>query len=200
MEESAVGPEAEQGVEAPDKKVIRCKTTAFERAQKQMSFALKVFSIVTTAVGALALVAYIIIGTVFEKEPIYANILLLSGAVIVAVGVIYIFSVNYRLKAARDLEATGTANEYEFYSDCLMVSSSKEGNRFGMSKIAYSSVVRVKETPDFLFICYPSRGNAYALEKSSLSHEEYDTVLSLLSRPTKYGSKPMELSAAGEWN
>lgn len=175
---------------------IKCTFDCFEKAQIELVKNVKIFSIIGIVVGALLLVAYIVIGTIFEEEPVYNNVFLFTGAIVLVVGIMCFVITRQGIKTAK--QNADVKNEYEFFSDCFVVKSNKIGDEIGMSKIYWSSVGRVKETESFLFLYIPMRKVAFAVPKSSLSHKEYDTIMRRLSKKPKYNEGTIELSECGK--
>ncbi len=175
---------------------IKCSFDSFEKAQKELNKPLKVWAIASIGIGAVALAAYIAIGTIFEKESVFNNVLLFAGAILLVIGIMLVALLKQRLKTA--VENNRLKNEYEFFFDSFIVQSDKMGDKLGMSKVYYSSVGKVKETKEYLFIYLSDKRTAFAVEKSRLSHLEFDTLMRLMSKNPKFGGKTIELSQCGK--
>ena len=83
--------------------------------------------------------------------------------------------INYKATLSQNI-----VNEYEFNEDHLFVSSVKNGEVAGTSKLYYKEIVRTQESKDFFFI-YPNKAAAFLIGKEYCSDEETAMIRTILN-------------------
>ena len=156
---------------------IKTSTPITEQVNKELNkrvFALSIVYIILSAIFlALGFVIYLL------TEDSYGLVLLVCGAILCACGIIMIGAVrtakNLNLKRQK-------VDEAEFFRDHLMAYEYTNGELTTTSKIYYSWLIKIKETPNYLFL-YNTRATAFAVDKNALPLSELNTIRMLLGRP-----------------
>lgn len=153
--------------------MINCKTPIDENAQKALTKKFYIISLIALIVGAIGIVAYIVIGVFVESS--YLDIMLVFSLPF-GFGLVYVISINKIIKKA---VANNIVNEYEFDNDFFNVSSYKNGEVVGTSKVYYKDLYKIKEKDGYIFL-YINISNAYIVKEDALSENDQTLLKALL--------------------
>lgn len=135
-----------------------------------------------TIVGALGLLLYIVIATVYDimygYEPSFCNFILLPSAVLFGMGLAFLLATKKASKRFQEAE-----NSYVFEADGFTVNTSRDGETVGFSKHRYSEVQKVTQTKELLLLRVPK--GYYPIEKARLTESELDTLLAWMKQAKK---------------
>lgn len=145
-----------------------------EKVQIELTKKNKLISLISLIIGAIGLVAFVVISTIFE-DKIFG--LLLLFAFPFTLGLISYISINKNIK---NFKLHNIINNYEFNEDHFIVKSFKGNDQIGMSKINYNEVFKLKETETFIFI-FANRVSAYPIIKTTLSKEDLNKIKQLIN-------------------
>ena len=164
-----------------EKGTVKASTPITPDVMREFGKSNKIFAVFAIVLGSL-LVA---IGIGLEVASAFnvntgddGYIILVLGAIFLACGIIIVLS---HKKAANTVQTRMTVAEVEFCSDHMMAREYVNGEHTSTSKIYYAWVVRLKETPSYLFI-YNTAATAIAVAKSQLTPAELFTVRGLLNK------------------
>jgi len=178
---------------------IKTEFSDFVGVQKKISSTLKIISIILLVTGSLGLVAYIAVSTaletIYESAPVWCEALLVS-AVPFAFGLIFLLTINARIKQSG--KNAGTVNSYEFFSDCLVIRSSRAGMQLGVFRADYSKIIKTAEKGGYLLFYYAASAAVFPLDKTKLTAEELNTVKKLLRARLPEGAQTLNLSSFAE--
>ena len=144
-----------------------------KKVQIELSKQPKINSIIAIIVGAIGLLLYIVLSAFFESMLL--NFMLLF-AIPFSVGLTCLITINKTIEKFKNVDVL---NKYVFESDFVTITSFKNNEQVGMSKVYYSQILKIKQTETFIFI-YPSKTSAYPVVKQALSETELATLKNLL--------------------
>lgn len=178
-----------------ENRTIKTQFCDFESAQKALTHRLFVLSVIMLVIGSAGIIAYIALGTIFEtpegKTPLWVDAFLFF-AVPFAFGLIFTISLTRQVKNAKKF--AGSVNDYEFYSDCLIMSEIRHGVSVGVARLEYNQIVKVRQKGKYLFFGYRNGMAVYPMDITALSAEELNTVKKLLCPAFEHGGTLIELS------
>lgn len=144
-----------------------------KKVQIELSKQPKINSIIAIIVGTIGLLLYIVLSAFFESMLL--NFMLLF-AIPFSVGLTCLITINKTIEKFKNVDVL---NKYVFESDFVTITSFKNNEQVGMSKVYYSQILKVKQTETFIFI-YPNKTSAYPVVKQALSENELATLKNLL--------------------
>ncbi len=154
-----------------------------EKVQIELTKKNKMLSIVALVVGAIGLVAFVILSTMFENKLFG---ILLIFAFPFTFGLISVISINKNIK---NFKLHNITNNYQFNEDYFIVKSFNGTEQIGMSKINYANIYKLKQTETFLFI-FANRVSAYPIIKAAITSEELSKLESLILNAKKLNNNP----------
>ncbi len=152
--------------------VTSCKIDG--NLQREISRPVILYCRIAMAVGIPLVLAYIVLSVLKDEEILPAIPtavlygMLFFGAVLFATGIVFHFSVKKNINNAERVNQT---NEYSFYDDYITMTSIRNGERLGASKMYYVDFFKVKEGKRF-FLLYLNSASLLPVRKSELSEEE----------------------------
>ena len=114
--------------------MVICKTEISREVQAELFKNAKIANIIALVIGSVGLLAYIIL-SIFIESP-YLDALLLF-AIPFGFGLVFLISINITIKKAEQNKAE---NEYVFDDELFAVTSSRNDNVVGTSKIYYKDI------------------------------------------------------------
>jgi len=178
-----------------EKNTIKCEFSDFEKVQKAVSRTFFICSLVALIVGCVGVLAYIIVGTVWEtlygSSPAWCEALLVF-AVPLGFGIVFVLAVKSQIKQSKKLE--GTTNAYEFFSDCLIIHELHGGVETGVARADYKKIIKTSQKGQYLLIRFLDRNSALPVDTATLSGKEINTVKNLLSLKLSPEAETLELA------
>ena len=153
--------------------MLKVSTVIDAKAQKALSNNTMIASIIALVIGALGIVAYVILSTFINNS--YIDILLIF-CIPFAIGLIYVITINKNIKAVAVNQFT---SEYDFDTDYFNVTSSMNGDIVGTQKVYYRDLYKIREKDEYIFI-YINKFNVFIVKKSNISGEDLIALRSLL--------------------
>lgn len=158
----------------------RCEIN--KQVQTELSKTAKRNSIISLVVGIIGLLAYIIISTF--KEMFVLEILLWAFAVMFALGLVMLITINKLIKKASENKLIC---ECEFDEEFMNVTAIKNEEQISYSKVYYKDLIKIKETENYVFL-YPNKQMAYPVQKRDIPSNELSILkLKIASAITKKG-------------
>ena len=154
---------------------------------------LKIICLIMLAVGAVGIVLYLVLGTVFADDsgeaPVWVNSFLIL-AVPFTLGLIG-FIVIIRLHKREVAE--GREAEMVFYADCFVYSSKslKELSET-TQRFAYSDAALKCENEKFCYIFVNSKGLFLVFSKEGLHEEQLNAIRKNFNKPTCGGAAELQ--------
>ncbi len=153
--------------------MLKVSTVIDAKAQKALSNNTMIASIIALVIGALGIVAYVILSTFINNS--YIDILLIF-CIPFTIGLIYVITINKNIKAVAVNQFT---SEYDFDTDYFNVTSSRNGDIVGTQKVYYRDIYKIREKDEYIFI-YINKFNVFIVKKSNISGEDLIALRSLL--------------------
>lgn len=150
------------------------KTKIDIEVQRELSKKSYNIAFVAMIIGAIGLLAYIIVGTIYEL-PILD--IMLIFAIPFAFGLVYMIAIKKLLKKVEEIDSV---NEYTFNETFFEVNTIRNGESVGSAKIYYKELYKSKETINFVFM-YLNKTAAIAVAKKNLTSDELIILRSLLN-------------------
>lgn len=158
---------------------VKTSTPITEEVQKELNKSTFILSIIYIVIGAVILAGGFVLYVLTEDS--FGLILLVCGTIICAMGII--LTVSHQSVKNNTLKYK-KVDETEFFRDHVMVCEYVDGELITTTKLYYNRILRIKETPNYLFL-FNTRATAVAVDKNSLPVAELNTILSLLGRVPK---------------
>lgn len=130
--------------------------------------------IVAMIAGGIGLLTYIVLSVVLDRFP-GENILLWVSAVFFAFGLVFLITAT---KAKKGPHVGNVENVYEFYPDCLVVTSYRGNEFLAKAKHRYDEIKKFRQTKNFIFL-YLKNNSAYMIEKALLQPDDAQKIRSL---------------------
>jgi len=173
---------------------VKTATRIDRRVNKELNGAAFKAGIVCIVLGGiLVLISLVctVIDFVFIGEGDDLLLCLYLGILVLAIGVTSVLTHNKNLQF---MEKVARVQEYEFFQTYLITREFCNGEQVSVVKTYYSMLANIKETRSFLFL-YNTRVTAYAVDKSTLTPEEYNTIYALVHTR---GGAPVGQGGSGE--
>ncbi|MDE6373350.1 MAG: YcxB family protein, partial [Clostridia bacterium] len=154
---------------------VKASTPITEQAQRELNKTTRTLGILYTALGAVALVLFVVLCI---AESFLDDLFLLLGLIFFVGGIIILVSISKTNKTALKFQKV---DEVEFFLDYMLVREYTNGEHTSTTKIYYNWIVKVKETHTYLFL-FNTRATAVAVNKNSLPYQELNAVRKLLGR------------------
>lgn len=175
---------------------IKTEFSDFKRVQKALFQKLFVCSVVALIIGAIGVLAYIILATVwetlYEYTPAWCDALLVF-AVPLGIGIVFTLSFRSTFKQAEKL--AGSVNEYEFYSDCVIIREINNGKEVAGRRTEYNRI-NTTQKGQYLLIRYLNNNQALPIDTATLSERELNTIKKLLRLDVPEGAETIQLADA----
>ena len=149
------------------------KTKIDIAVQKALSRRLYRNSLIAMIVGAIGLLVYLVVATIFENP--YLDILLVF-AIPFGFGLVYVITIN---KLMKNVELINQTNEYTFEESFFTVTTTRNAEVTGSAKIYYKELYKNREEKDYIFM-YINKTSAIAVQKSNMTNDELIILRSLL--------------------
>lgn len=163
--------------------MITVRTKLNEEMQKELTRPALIIYLVMMIVGAVGLLAYIILGTIFTN----ANLeFLLAFSIPFGVGLVFYLTIKKQLRQIVDCTKV---NVYELHEDYMNIKTINNGEDVGTSKVYYKEIIKRKESKNYIFL-YPNNFNAYPIAKTELKEDELKEVRKLLNIQEKKSKEP----------
>lgn len=152
--------------------VTSCKIDG--NMQREISSPVILYCRIAMAVGIPLVLAYIVLSVLKDGEILPAIPtavlygMLFFGAFLFATGIVLYFSVKKNINNA---ERVNQSNEYSFYENFITMTSIRNGERLGASKMYYVDFFKVKEGKKF-FLLYLNSASLLPVRKGELSEED----------------------------
>lgn len=142
------------------------------RAQRDISKRARIGSLIALFAGISILIAFIVLSVLVEEsvwlDTVFHVAILLLGAFLFGLGLIFYLSVRKNIKNAERLDAL---NHYDFYENYMEIESDRRGENIGKVKVYYPDFVKIREKGKF-FMLYPTAATVYPVPKEGLSEDE----------------------------
>ena len=171
---------------------LTTSVTVDKALQARIQGRMRGLGVVLTVLGALLLIAYIVLGVLFETwaeegkftiTPLISGTLNFSlwvGAFLLVLGLIFAFGGKLFGRAQKMVYR----NTYSFYGDHVMIGTEREGEIVSTTKYYYADFMLIKRAGDLLLF-YIQAGSAYAVDLKPLTQEDRKRLLQLI--PKKKG-------------
>lgn len=126
-----------------------------------------------------------------EENPDYT--VLICGVIVLMVGIFAVIAYN---NAAVQADKQPKVEEDEFFNDYILSKEYINGEHISTTKTYYSWILKVKDTPAYLFL-YPTKVTAYCINKASLTPEELNIVYNLITSCGRYAPQPVAPNPQG---
>ena len=136
-----------------------------------------ILSILLIGLGAILISVGIYNKFSSDQTDFFDLFILFIGLFSVILSIVMLVMIGINSKATL---SQNIVNEYEFNEDHLFVSSVKNGEVAGTSKLYYKEIVRTQESKDFFFI-YPNKAAAFLIGKEYCSDEETAMIRTILN-------------------
>ena len=172
-----------------DKGSIKTASISVESALVIYRRKIKIISLIMLIVGAVGLVAYIALSTVFEKKWLDALLVFAVPFTLGLIGTITIARVHKREKLKP------VTCRCEFFADCFFcktktATSQQETNT---DKFAYADAVLKSENEKFGYIYVLSRGVFVPFGKEDLTDDELNAIRKNFRKPIRDGEESAKL-------
>ncbi|MBP5373282.1 MAG: YcxB family protein [Clostridia bacterium] len=155
----------------------KIKTPVDKKAASALFKNTKILSISLIILGAILIMGVIYDRLNSDQMDFFDLFFLLIGLFNVIFSSVMLVMIGANSKAAL---SQAVVNEYEFNEDHLLVSSVKNGEVIGTSKVYYKEIVRTRESKDYFFI-YPNKAAAFLIGKEYCSDEETAMIRDILN-------------------
>ncbi|MBD5632625.1 MAG: hypothetical protein HDP34_05290 [Clostridia bacterium] len=172
---------------------IKTEVSDFVSVQKELSYKLNIVSIVALIIGSAGLLAYFVLGVLFEEAK-WVDALLVF-AVPFTLGLVFV--VAFRTQIKQSQKNAGSTNVYEFFSDCLVMREMRFGSEIAVVRVSYGDIFKVKNTANYLLFFYRVKNLAYPVDKTKLSPVEVNTIKRLLGAKIDENIEVLQLSTCG---
>lgn len=160
---------------------IKCSCLIDGNVQKEILKKQILISKILSIIGGIGSLLYIILGTIFENTPWTEYFLIFAGPL----GIGIVLFVYYK-KIIKKVQASPFTNEYEFKEKMLSVVSKNNSNEISSKgEIAYTNLLKLVETIDYLFI-YVNQKSVFPILKSSLSEEDTKKIKNIFISLNKF--------------
>lgn len=160
---------------------IKCSCLIDGNVQKEILKKQMLISKILLIIGGIGSLLYIILGTIFENAPWTEYLLIFAGPL--GIGIVLLV---YYKKIIKKVQASPFTNEYEFKEKMLSVVSKNNSNEISSKgEIAYTTLLKLVETIDYLFI-YVNQKSVFPILKSSLSEEDTKKVKDIFISLNKF--------------
>lgn len=160
---------------------IKCSCLVDGSVQKEILKKQILISKILSIIGGIGSLLYIILGTIFENAPWAEYLLIFAGPL----GIGIVLFVYYK-KIIKKVQASPFTNEYEFKEKMLSVVSKNNSNEISSKgEIAYTNLLKLVETIDYLFI-YVNQKSVFPILKSTLSEEDIKKIKDIFISLNKF--------------
>ena len=156
---------------------MKYKTEFNQAMQKELNSKSKKINKTLMIIGAIGLLAYIVIGTILEEEVWWCEALLVF-ALPFSFGLILLITINKQEKKA---VFSNQYNVYEFNDDFLNAETYSKGECTSKVKFYYKDIVRVKETDNYLFLFIQIK-HAFPVLKSGFEAGEKEKLIENINK------------------
>ena len=154
------------------------KTELNSEVQTELSRPVYITSLIMLIIGSVGLVAYIVLGTIFDNTALDY---MLAFAVPFGFGLVFLITVK---KMSKNIEKIKQTNEYTFEQDYMSVTTYRFEENEGSIKVYYRDLVKSRETKKYIFM-YINKVSALAVDKTLLTEDELIILKSLLGLKIK---------------
>lgn len=149
------------------------KTDINKEIQKELSRPLFIVGIVTLVLGIFGIVAYIVLGTIFDNPEIEY---MLFFSLPFSFGLVLLITIN---KLCKNADKIPQYNQYTFEEQYFMVTTYRRGENVGTVKLYYKDLVKSRESKNYIFM-YLNKYSAVAVAKDQLNSDELILLRSFL--------------------
>ena len=149
---------------------MKYKCEINEELQKEANKNSKRNAIIMLIIGAVGLVAYVIVSTFIEHYLL--EILSWVSAFLLVFGIFLLVLIKNTNKKMVEKKMV---DEYELFEEYLTVDSYQNGEKIVSLKAYYKDLIKIRETENYIFL-YPNKQSAYPVPKKQLTDEELVTV------------------------
>lgn len=153
--------------------MFTAKTDINKEIQKELSRPLYIMSIVTLVIGIVGMVAYVVLGTIFDNPEIEY---MLAFSFPFAFGFVLLITIN---KLCKNADKIPQYNQYTFEEEYFMVTTYRRGENVGTVKLYYKDLAKSRESKNYIFM-YLNKYSAVAVAKDQLSCDELILLRSFL--------------------
>lgn len=162
---------------------IKTRTAITAQVQKELNNKALLIGIIYLVLGALLAVVYAVLVAVNAIESSELHILLFGAVLLLALGIIILFSTR---AVAVSSEHLLKEIEAEFFQGFLISREYVCGELTAVSKVYYGRIVKTRESRNYLFI-YSTAVTAIVVAKSDVTESELNVIRGLLANPAASG-------------
>lgn len=153
--------------------MFTAKTDINKEIQKELSRPLYIVSIVALVIGIVGMVAYIVLGTIFDNPEIEY---MLVFSFPFAFGLVLLITIN---KLCKNADKIPQYNQYTFEEEYFMATTYRCGENVGTVKLYYKDLAKSRESKNYIFM-YLNKYSAVAVAKDQLNSDELILLRSFL--------------------
>ncbi|MDE7301612.1 MAG: YcxB family protein [Clostridia bacterium] len=163
-----------------DKGTIKVSTVMNDDVHRELNHTNYILSIIYIVIGAVLLVAYIALETIFEDSPLFGDyfICCVLGVMLLVFGIIVLLGHKKNLALMRSRQQV---EEHEFFGDHFICREYEFGELVSVNKLYYGRIVRKRETKSFIFL-YNTNVTALAIDKRTIDFSELSAIRALLNK------------------
>ncbi len=162
---------------------IKTRTAITAEVQKELNSKSLVIGVIYVVLGAVFAAVYAVLVAVNAIESSELHILLFGAVLLLALGIIILFS---NRAVAASSEHLLKEIEAEFFQGYLISREYVCGELTAVSKVYYGRIVKTRESRNYLFI-YSTAVTAIVVAKSDVTESELNIVRGLITNPAASG-------------
>ena len=153
--------------------MVKVKTKIDKKVQISLSKKRLFVALVLTIMGVIGIIAYTVLTIAFDYDVLNRYLLLVIPF---GLGFAMIALIWQNIKKINGNEFI---NEYEFNSEFLNISTTKNNEVIGTQKVYYKDIFKVKENKSYIFI-YINQASVFVIDKTCVKADEIKEIRNLL--------------------
>ena len=153
--------------------MFTAKTGINKEIPKELSRPVYIVSIVALVIGIVGMVAYVVLGTIFDNPEIEY---MLAFSFPFAFGLVLLITIN---KLCNNADKIPQYNQYTFEEEYFMATTYRCGENVGTVKLYYKDLAKSRESKNYIFM-YLNKYSAVAVAKDQLNSDELILLRSFL--------------------
>lgn len=150
--------------------MLKCSVKIDQNLQRELNEKAWIYSLISLIVGAIGLMAYIIVGAFFEA--FWLEVLLWFFAFAFGVGLTIFVSIN---KVNKNASAKNMTDNIELQENFLIEETVVNNEVVSTNKVYYKDILKIKETENYLFL-YVNKTNAVPIPKKEFAGEDLSKI------------------------
>lgn len=177
---------------------IISEITDMAKVKRETNRLYAVLSAISLVVGTIGIIAYIVLGTVwetlYEYTPKWCDALLVF-AVPFALGLVFTLTLRSQSK---QIKKSNSANVYEFFADGMLIRETRGGEEVAVVRADYNKILKISENWKYIKVRFINVFASLPIDKSTFTEEELFTVKKLLSLKIPQDARTLELAPCSE--